>query len=221
MPNGLHKWLYNASWLNGHFQKGTDTILIKTPIDEESKLRGETSEEKGRFGSGFYREIAICYRFGYRLERNSQNQILMKHSNPENLKQIALEELLTCFDSEESIKDMEVYYNQAMETYQQLALETDETLSPSEEGPQTSPALSSNELALAAGLGAITESLEQQSQTGENITESEHQVAGVPETARRLTPQADSVTSREQKTTEEEPVPKRQKTESSKPPSPK
>jgi hypothetical protein len=121
LPRGIHKWSYNANWMLSHFHKGTDVFIIKSAIDDAGKLRGETSDSKGDFGSGFFREIAICYSLGYKCEiREEDRQIILKHYNPSQLKTISLNEILQLSSSVQSLKQLELFYNTAMNDYQSL-----------------------------------------------------------------------------------------------------
>ena len=115
LPEGKHKWSYNASWLRGHFNKGTEAFIIKSKIDEESKFRGESSESSGDLGSGFFREIAVCAKFGYKLQRDNQNNIILKHDNSSVLQKKTLEEIMSI-----SVDVMIPYYNDIMKEYNQL-----------------------------------------------------------------------------------------------------
>jgi len=118
-PQEKHKWIYNANWLLGHFDKGTDTFIVKSAITEENKLRKENPESTGKPGSGFLREIAICAKFGYTLQRDVQSNIILKHDNPSVLKGKTLEEITSI-----SIDDMTIHYNKIMQEYKTLVLQS-------------------------------------------------------------------------------------------------
>lgn len=119
LPKDKHRWSYNASWLLAHFHKGTNTFIILSEINEDGKKRGETSDSKGDFGSGFFREIAICYKLGYTCERHG-SQIILVHTDPSKLKKVTLDELLQLTKDEKSLKELEEFYDIAMRDYARL-----------------------------------------------------------------------------------------------------
>lgn len=133
LPQGKHEWSYNASWMLSHFNKGTDIFIIKSAIDDTGKLRGETSDSTGDFGSGFFREIAICYKLGYRCEKQEVDQIIFRHPNPSQLQQITLNDILDISRNQESLKLIEKFYDQAAQDYRALTnLTTLSSISPSD-----------------------------------------------------------------------------------------
>lgn len=111
LPMGTHKWKYNASWLLGHLHKGNEFVILSN-ITENTK-----TDRRGEFGPGFYREVAICYRFGYRRDLREDNQIILKHPNPDKLRTLQLKDILDISTDEKSLKDIERFYNLAISDY--------------------------------------------------------------------------------------------------------
>jgi len=116
-PNDEHKWSHNLAWLLGHFHKGTDTFVIKSDITEEGKYRGKTSRRAGETGSGFCREIGLCYQLGYRFAQNSQGQVIMSHPNPAELKNLTFERL-----TQVDVPELTALYDVAMKEYEGLKI---------------------------------------------------------------------------------------------------
>lgn len=113
LPAGIHEWEYNASWLLGHLNKGTE-FIIYSDINQENKLN-----RSGKFGSGFFREIAICYFLGYKCQRQG-DQIVLKPTNPNLLQNLQLHEILSISQDAHSLKNIEQYYDQAIKDYNEL-----------------------------------------------------------------------------------------------------
>lgn len=113
LPAGIHEWEYNASWLLGYLNKGTE-FIIYSDINQENKLN-----RSGKFGSGFFREIAICYFLGYKCQRQG-DQIVLKPTNPNLLQNLQLHEILTISQDAHSLKNIEQYYDQAIKDYNEL-----------------------------------------------------------------------------------------------------
>lgn len=71
-PQGKHTWQSNLKWLIECFNRGSEFVVM-SELTEKSQYRSS-----GQLGSGFFREIATCYKLGYKLEEKDQ-EIVMRH----------------------------------------------------------------------------------------------------------------------------------------------
>jgi len=86
-PNGTHSWEANLNWLSERFRSGAEFVLMSI-VCNESKLRSS-----GLTGSGYFREIATCWKQGYRFAKIG-NETLLKDPNVEELKHIKKENVM-------------------------------------------------------------------------------------------------------------------------------
>ena len=118
-PGGKHSWEANLDWLLKRIQNGTKFIIM-SKVSEESRKR---SVDPG--DSGFSREIATCFKIGYRFEKKG-DEIVMKHPNISYLQSIDRTSL------EMTAEEGEKKFLEAVQTYQAL-LDTSQSHSPLDE----------------------------------------------------------------------------------------
>lgn len=118
LPKGDHKWKYNANWLLGHLNK-LNEFIIYSDITDNAKY-----DRRGEFGSGFFREISICYATGYRCEKIAHNQIILKLPESSELQiklqKLTLQDILQKTNDELSLRSIEHFYDMAVSHYKIL-----------------------------------------------------------------------------------------------------
>ncbi len=85
-PGGVHSWEANLQWLLDRFKNNTKFVIMSR-VDEDSRKRTSSID-----GSGFSREIATCFKSGYRFEKDG-NEIVMKHLDTVTLQNLNIDDL--------------------------------------------------------------------------------------------------------------------------------
>jgi hypothetical protein len=109
-PNGSHKWEYNVDWLCKHLQKGS-CFVVKSDLTEKAIY-----DRRREFGSGFFREVAICYALGYRFSYEEGNMVLRHPGREIN----CLENNLMHLSTGDKLVELEGPYREAMTDYNEV-----------------------------------------------------------------------------------------------------
>lgn len=113
-PNGRHTWQDNLQWLVERFHKGA-IFVVMSDLTEQSKHRSNQE-----LGSGFFREVAVCYKVGYRFEKKNE-EIIMRHPA------VALLKNLKVKNADMEVKEMELHFDSAIQDYNRLKMSIEES----------------------------------------------------------------------------------------------